>query len=234
MSSFDIQETLGVASEEILAKRHNLFVGASDTPWFRDGRRLEELVTWAVEHTRDSLLVCLPGRLYSSNVFHVDKEGRASALKRGYQLEDTYRARIESVLRDHPRRETVRVIGYGDLHTREFVMRKEALYRAFSIRRGFYQRVIEVAKEYLVARQRPTDDLRAEAIAVYQLQELPIFISPMSTIDSHTTHSAVIYPGFGKFDLLAHDLATSDKFPEIPNWFKPETPMGIASVRLVG
>ena len=233
MLSFEIQETLGVTAVDILAKRHNLFVGASDTPWFRDGRRLEELAGWAIEHTRDSLLICLPGRLYSSNAFHIDKESRALALQRGYQLEDAYRARIGLILRGHPRRETVRVIGYGELHTGEFAMRKEALYRAFSLRRGFYRRIIEVAKEYLAARQRPTDDLRAEAIAVYQLQELPIFIAPLRTIDLEETYSAVIYPGFGKFDELAWDLANG-KFSEIPEWFKPKTPMGIASVKLLG
>jgi tRNA-dependent cyclodipeptide synthase len=233
MSGFEIQETLGIAAEEILAKRHNLFVGASDTPWFREGTRFEELIVWALEKTCESLLVCIPGRLYSSNAFHISKKSRADALQDGYRLEDEFRERVQAVVSRHLLSSKAHVIGYDELQTHDFVRRKEALYRAFGVKQGFYKRVIDVAKDYLRLRNRPVDDRRAEAIAVYQLQELPIFVAALGTIDSAATYSAVIYPGFGKFDLLAHDLATGDKFPEIPGWFKPKTSMGIASVKLV-
>jgi tRNA-dependent cyclodipeptide synthase len=229
--SFLIEKTLGVTAEEILAKRHNLFMGVSDTPWFREGDRLEQLLEWALERTSASLLVMAPGRLYAANYFHIDKRGRAVALRQGFEMEDGFRRRIQAVLSGHSHAHPVSVVGYDFLHTTDFIRRKEALFRAFSIQGEFYRRVIEVAKEYLGARGRSAHDLRAEAVAVYQLEELPIFIAPVRTIDSSVLHSAVVYPGFGRFDELAYDLATSDKFPEIPAWFKLEKPMGIVSVK---
>ena len=234
MFGFEIQETLGVAAEEILARGHNLSVGVSDTPWFNGEGRLESLILWALEHTREKLLVWIPGRMYASNYFHIRKFRRSEALRLGFVAEDRFRARVEAAVRDHLRAgssATIDIVGYDGLLTPEFVYRRSVLYRCFSEQDGFYRRVMEVADEYLQTRGRTVSEKLVEAVAVYQLQEMPMFIAPVRIIGKETAYTTTVYPGMGKFDLLAHDLTRGSVFPELTAKLGLTEPMGIASVK---
>jgi hypothetical protein len=237
MSMIEIRETLGLPAEEILAKRHNLWFGVSDTPWFNDRTRLLQLIFWTLEHTRQNALVCIPGRLFAVNYFHIDRMSRARALYCGFMRERQFRGIIEAELGGIPDR--MLIVDYDDLLDPQFVRRRKILYHAFSEEGPFYRRVIDVAGEYLRARKRTVTTKFAEAIALYQLQELPMFLAPIRFKGEfgHMTFPAAVYPGLGPFDRLARDLVEGWEFPNLSMALRiPEVaePCGIVSVKLAG
>lgn len=195
---------------------------------------LEQIIRWALEHTRQELLIFIPGRLYAVNAYHLDKMSRARALREGYVTEDQFRTRVEAALEDlsPEKRSHVQIVGYDDLLTPAVVRRRAVLYRAFSEEGEFYSRVMEVVEDYLIARQRTVSKTRMEAVAVYQLQELPLFIAPVRTIDSDTAYVAEVYPGLGKFDRLVRDLVEGGVFPELTQKLQLTEQCGIVNVDL--
>jgi len=234
MSRIKISSTLGIAADEILARKHNLWVGVSDSKWFHAEGNLEELILFSLEYTKDELLVWIPGRLYATNYLHLDRLSRAQAIRGGYAVEERFFSRITRLLskRTREERSRVRMAGYDDCLTPAFVRRRSLLYREFSEEGEFYKRVVEIADGFLVARQRTVSKYRAEASALYLLQELPSFLAPLGTIDSSAMYQATVYPGFGKIDELASDLKEGECFPELTERLRIENPSGIVNVEL--
>lgn len=234
MAGIKINAVLGIPTDEILARQHNLWVGVSDSSWFLAPGHLEQIVRWALEHTRQELLIWIPGRMYAVNAYHLDKMSRARALREGYATEDRFRTRVETILATYTSEERshVQIVGYDDLLTSTVIRRRSILYRTFSEEGEFYSRVMEVVEDYLVSRQRTVSKTRMEAVAVYQLQELPIFISPVRTIDADTAYVAEIYPGLGKFDYLVRDLVEGNVFPDLTQKLQLTEQCGIVSVQL--
>ncbi|MFA6099847.1 MAG: tRNA-dependent cyclodipeptide synthase [Patescibacteria group bacterium] len=236
MTGIKINAVLGIPADEILTKQHNLWVGVSDSGWFLAPGHLEQIICWALEHTRQELLIWIPGRMYAVNTYHLDKISRARALREGYAIEDCFRARVETVFASRPSEERshVQIAGYDDLLTPTMVRRRSILYRAFSEEGEFYSRVMEVVEDYLIARQRTVSKTRMEAVAMYQLQELPMFIAPVQTIDADTVYVAEIYPGLGKFDWLVRDLVEGRVFPDLTQKLQLTEQCGMVSVELEG
>lgn len=236
MSGIKINTVLGIPADEILTNRHNLWVGVSDSSWFLAPGHLEQIICWALEHTQQELLVWIPGRMYAVNAYHLDKMSRARALREGYAIEDQFRARVEVALEDLPseKRSHIQIVGYDDFLTSTVIRRRSILYRAFSEEGEFYSRVMEVVEDYLIARQRTVSKTRMEAVAVYQLQELPIFIAPVRTIDADTVYIAEVYPGLGKFDWLVRDLIEGRVFPDLTQKLQLTEKCGMVNVELEG
>ena len=234
MVEFALNVALGISPAGILECRQNLWVGISDTPWFRAPDNLEALIHWAAEHTRDDLLVCIPGRLYSINANHLEKKSRSAALRAGFKMEDEYRHRVEECISGDAavKARPTHIVDYDDLLTPMFIRRRRTLYRAFSEAGAFYGRIMEVAYDYLRSRRRTRTKDRAEAVGLYQLQELPMFIAPLSRLETGAKYDTVVYPGVGKFDQLARDLVEGKVFPDLTQQLELSEPCGIASVSL--
>ncbi len=212
MERLVIEKTLGIPAEEVLAKQHNLWMGISNSGWFEE--HLEQIVLWALAHTKEKLLVVVPGRLWAVNLHHVDKKSRARALRLAFAKEAQYYKRIHDALpADAEGR--VRIVGYDEILTAGYVHWRELFYRAFSEEGPFYDRVMDIARDYLASRGRTINKDRLEAAALYQLQELPMFLGPLRTIGDDTPYTANVYPGLTKFDELVRDLIGGGVLPDI-------------------
>lgn len=233
MSSITITSTQGVSVDSVLQYKFNLWVGVSDSNWFHASHNLERLVQFALDYTRKEVLIWVPGRLYASNYFHLDKMSRAQALRKGYAEETKFRLRVEAWLDAHTiERKRVRMVDYDHCLTSDFVYRRSILYRAFSQQGEFYQRMMEIAQDYLTARQRTASKHRVEASVVYLLEELPSFLAPLGMIDSDVVYQAGVYPGLGKLDILVNDLKEGKLFPDMTDMLRIEKPCGMVNVEL--
>ncbi len=165
MCPLTVQQTLGFTADDVLARRYNLWVGISQSKWFED--HLEKLITWACSHTRDRLLVLVPGRMYAVNVNHIEGMTRALALKYGYEVEAKIRKQIEAISLPHgcPR---IRLADYDEILTPNYVRRRSLLFREFSQEGEFYTRISEIAADFLAARGRTVRKKMVEAAALYQ------------------------------------------------------------------
>lgn len=230
-SVLSISTVLGLNAEDIQAKKHNLWIGVSNSAWFNREGNLESIIRWARNHTRDRLLVLVAGRMYAVNVNHIEKKTRACALREGYEIEARFRARIEALpfINDQP---TIRIVDYDEVMTPAHVMRRSVLFREFSKEEELYKRITGIAADFLRMRGRTADKGRVEAAALYQLQELPLFIAPVRPIngDPDECYEANVYPGLGRFDELARDLIAGKIFPELTARLKLTETCGIVSV----
>jgi tRNA-dependent cyclodipeptide synthase len=233
MFGMKLDQALGVPAEEILARRHNIWVGVSNSRWFNAPGNLERLVRWSLAYTKEHLLIWIPGRLYAVSINHVEKESRARALREGFAAEANFRARIQAMSEETPYSlARIRIADFDETLTPAAVRRRSILYRAFSEEGRFYGRLIEIAREFLVARGRTVTKHRLEASALYQLQELYMFIAPAQVLDDETTYAVEVYPGLGKYDQVVRDLIEGRVFPELTEQLALTDRCGIASVML--
>src|SRR3989344_6747303 len=92
-----INETLGVSKESILNKEHNLWIGFSfGNKWFTK-ENLERLIYFGLKHTKQSLLIWIPSRLYATNLKYVDKLSRSEALKRAFEIGDEKFLEVQNI-----------------------------------------------------------------------------------------------------------------------------------------
>ncbi len=234
MKRLEIEKTLGIQAEEVLAKRHNLWVGISDTSWFNE--HLEVIVRWAFVHSCAQLLVVIPGRLWAVNLNHVEKRSRARALRLAFAKEERCRERLKSVQQELSPESGVRVriISFDDVLTPSYVRQREMLYRAFSEEGSFYERLTDITRDFLAKRGRTVNKERAEAAALYQLQELPMFLGPLRTNGDDMAYAVNVYPGLGKFDQLVRDLIEGVAFPDLTVALEiAAEPSGVVGVALM-
>lgn len=225
-----IEKTLGVSAEEALAKKHNLWVGVSNNGWFNE--HLEQIVLWALDHTREKLLVVVPGRLWAVNLHHVGDKSLPRALRLAFAQEARFCERIATALPAEAR-DKVRIVGYDELLTAQYVHLREMFYRAFSEEGPFYERVIAVVHPYLTDRGRTTSKDRLEAAALYLLQELPMFMGPLRTIADEVGYAVNVYPGLGPFNTLVRDIICGGVLSDINAGFAIDRgPSGGVSVAL--
>jgi tRNA-dependent cyclodipeptide synthase len=228
-----LEGSKGVSENEILEGRHNLWLGISDSKWFNEGKNLEALFRWAYCYTRDTLFVWIPGRLYAININHIECKSRAKALARGYEKEGEFRLRLQSEMALLDRKEEKRVIiaDYDDVLTPSFIWRRNLLYREFAKQELFYERLMEIAETFLRSRGRTVSVERKEAVALYQLQELPMFLACVRTLKDDVEFSVEAYPGFGPFDELVRQIVEGrDGFGFLKESLQLKASVGILSI----
>lgn len=231
MFGMKLDRTLGIPEREILDRRHNIWVGVSNSRWFNTPGNLEGLIRWSLAHTREKLLIWIPGRLYAVSINHIEKQSRARALREGFAAEARFRARIDEMFLATPvERKRIRIADYDETLTPRMCRRRSVLYRAFSEEGAFYHRLIEIAEEFLISRGRTVSKRRLEASALYQLQELHMFLSPVQMVHDDTTYAVETYPGLGKYDQLVRDLVEGRVFPQLTRQLMLTSRCGIASL----
>lgn len=229
-----LEHCVGLPKEDVLQKKYNLWFGMSDTPWFHNVENLRAQIAWVLEHTCERLLIWIPPTMYAINYQHLEKQHQARALREAYELENTYREMITSILTSISveKSKKITVADYDDLLTPEALHRRKILYKAFSEEGEFYNRIAEIGTDFLEARGRTVTKERLEALALFQLNELPFFVAPLSTIHQpNEEYQAVVYPGYGKLDTLARELIDGTTFPELTrqlNLTKPCGTLGLA------
>lgn len=234
MKSVVLENTVGIPAEEILGRKHNLWVGVSDSTWFNTPDNFELAIRWGLDHTRDKLLLWMPGRLYAMNIRHIERRSRARSLRDGFTKEHEFRSRAEQMLTQCSAEERGRVcfVDYDRILTPLYVERRSVLYREYSLENDFYRRVDEIVEGFLAIRGRTASKERKEAVAIFVIQELPMFVEPVRLIDSEDAFAVEIYPGTGKVDQLALDLVEGKLFPEITEKLRLKDPCGVASIKL--
>lgn len=228
-----LEHCVGLPKEDILKGKYNLWFGMSDTPWFHNVENLRNQIDWVLKHTTERMLVCIPGRMHAINYQYLEKCSRAKALRQGFALENSFHKTIELLISKSPLARTKKVVtaDYDELLTPTYIHRRKALYKAFSEEGSFYTRIIDIGTDFLQARQRTITKERLESIALYQLQELPMFIAPIASIhEPEVFYDAIVYPGFGKLDILARELVDGTTFPELTEQLQLTKPCGIVSV----
>lgn len=229
----ELKDTLLVSKESILNKERNLWMGYSHgNKWFTS-ENIQSLINFGVTYTKESFLIWIPSRLYSTNFKYIENKSRAEALRLAFELGDEMKQKIEVIVDKLPEDQKRKVIisSYEESLTLKFFAQRELLMKEFSKQLKFYDLVMEIANDILEARERTVSKDRAESVALYVLQELPLFLDGVSKIDEGPVHTVIIYPGLGKLDHLVSAIKERDEFADIREKLQITNETGIADVQ---
>jgi hypothetical protein len=177
---------------------------------------IKALIDFALLYTKEKILICIPGRLQSTNYYYFDKLSRAEALKKAFKEEDDLKSEINKIIAKLPdgQQELISITNYDDVLTPLAIKRRELLYREFAKQGKFYEQVLEIVGDILASRGREYEKRKAESLALYVLQELCLFFGIQKNDDS-TVYTAIAYPGLGKFDEFIEDIVMGKGFPKL-------------------
>lgn len=227
-----LNETLGVSKESILNKEHNLWIGFSfGNKWFTK-ENLERLIGFGLKYTKESLLVCIPSRLYATNLRYIDKLSRAESLRRAFEIGDEKFLEVKNIesLFVAKDRDKIIIAKYDDILTSEYLKQREVLLREFAEQKEFYKLVIDVSSKMLELRARTVSKERSESVALFILQELPLLIDGVMKMDTNKIHTVILYPGLGKLDELVMKIRDDSAFKLLRGKLNIQHSIGIASV----
>lgn len=222
-----------VSKESVLNQEHNLWIGFSfGNKWFTK-ENLERLINFGLKYTKQSLLVWIPSRLYATNLRYIDKLGRAESLKRAFEIGDEKFLEVQNIKSMLSVEDQNRVIiaNYDDVLTSEYLKQREVLLREFSKQQEFYNLIMEISFETLELRGRTATKDRAESVALFVLQELPLFIDGVMKIGTSIVHTVVLYPGLGKLDELVMKIRNNNGFELLRDKLNIKNSIGIVSIK---
>ena len=237
LSSFNvnmvsIKGNKGVDFGEVEAKKHNLWIGISLSNKIFTPENIKSLILFCLEHTKDRVLVWIPGRMQATNYRYFERMGRADALKKGFAEEDVCKKAIKQILNELPKEKAEKVViaNFDDTCTSKYIKQREIFFRAFSEKGKFYDSVMEIIEEVIIARGRPVNKDNKESLALYIIHELPLFCDGAQKIGDDTIYTVIPYPGFGKIDELEMDIIEGSKYPEITQKLGLTNKVGILDV----
>lgn len=236
MALVEIKKYIGTDSVEIQEKKHNIWIPISLSNKVFTPEHIEALIRFALENTKEKVLVLIPGRMHATNYRYFDGMRRSEAIKKGYEDEDACREIVEEVLQSLPEQQqhVIKIANYDDVCTPKHMRQKEVFFRAFAEQGNFYEAVIEVMKDFIAHRGRTFEVGKAESLALYALSELPFFVDGVNVIgDEATFYTLNPYPGSGKLDDLEVQIIEGNVFPELTKQLKLQNKVGIIDVDFI-
>jgi tRNA-dependent cyclodipeptide synthase len=227
----NIKGIKGVELSEITEKKHNIWIGISLSNKIFTRENIKSLIQFALENTREKVLVWIPGRMHTTN-YYIDRVSRADALKRAFQDEDRCKELVAEILSEFPSEERNKVVisNYEDTCTPKHIKQKGVLLREFSNKDQFYDDVLEIVAEIIKSRGRTYNKERAESLSLYVISELPMFVDGVQANGDPTTYTVIPYPGFGKVDELEMAIVKGEKYPELTKKLDLSNKVGIIDV----
>jgi len=231
----EIKQAFGLTPAEAGEKKHNIWIGISMSNRKFTPENIEALILWALENTKEKVLVWIPGRMQTTNYHYFDKMDRSKALKKAFDEEDRFKKIVQDILNNLPevKRNRVTIANFDDTHTPKYIRHQEIFYREFAEQGDFYESIMRIVEDMITARGRTIEKGRAESLSVYVLQELPMFLDGIQTLYSDDLYTLIPYPGSGKLDELEVDIIDGKRFPELTKKLKLENKVGILDVEFV-
>lgn len=209
-------QSIGIGLDEIYNRQHNIWIGISFSNKIFTLDNIKALIDFALLHTKEKILILIPGRLQSANYYYFDKLSRAKALRKAFEEEDNLKSEINKLITELPdsQRKIISIASYDDVLTPLAIKRRELLYREFAKPGKFYDQVLQIVADILASRGREFEKRKAESLALYVLQELCLFLGIQKNNDP-TVYTAIAYPGLGKFDAFIEGIVTGKEYPKL-------------------
>ncbi len=100
----------GVDSGEVKAKKYNLWIGISLSNKIFTPENIKSLILFCLEHTKDKVLVWIPGRMQANNYRYFERIGMADALRKGFAEEDACKEVVKQILNELSKEQADKVV----------------------------------------------------------------------------------------------------------------------------
>lgn len=223
---------MGIHLEEIYARRHNIWIGISLSNRLFDSEHIRAMLDFALQYTKEKILIWVPGRIQATNYYYFEKFGRAESLRRAFADEDRMKDTITAIVLRLPVKQQAKitVANYDETCDPVCIKRREIFFREFSRQSDFYHSVLEIAKNIVEGRGRSPEIKRLEAVALYILHELPYFVGGIRTLENPVYYTAILYPGMGKLDVLTQTIMEGRAYPALTRALDLRVNVGIVDI----
>lgn len=213
---------LNATPEEVESRKFNIWIGCSLGNSYFTKEHLEAYIHWALDHTRENVLVAIPDRIYAINLEVLDGYTPERAVRAAMHRGDKREVVIKNIVTALPleKRSLVVIARWHELErSRYHEYRTNTMFEEFRKKGEFYNYVLDIVKANPKVREKNPSVEGLEKLAEYVLYELPVFLNGAKygglPEDGGKTYTLIVYPGFGLFDCLCDGLQKHTLFPEL-------------------
>ncbi|MFH1752309.1 MAG: tRNA-dependent cyclodipeptide synthase [archaeon] len=221
--SLVIKNVLGATKEEIKARNFNIWLGISlGNKYLQSKNKIKQYVEWALENTKETVLVLIPGGLEVVNYEVLKGYSREKAVKLAKERGEELFRMVENIKDKFPtnKRELIQVVKWGIIEENiEYLKIKSIVYSEFEINQEFKLKILDIVKSQLGERA-PKEQEKIVKLASYVLDELPILLRGINY--QGKLYSLLPYPGLTLIDELVFDLIENKAFSSLAKKIKPE------------
>jgi len=216
-----ITSYLNVTEEEVINKKHNIWIGISLGNKYFTKENINEYILWALNNTRESVLVVIADTLHAVNLEILDRRSPKRALDKAVRIGDQKNKEIQEIVDSLPidLKAKVRIVRWNDVTCHESYRKNFKLIKDYYDKNPeFRQLILDITKFGRLDRAERISKMtegELDSLANYVLYELPNFVDGVQEYGNDKIYTILPYPGLNKLDELAVGLSNKLIFPEL-------------------
>jgi tRNA-dependent cyclodipeptide synthase len=223
-----IENCLGTTIEDVTSKKFNIWIGISLGNKYFTRENIREYILWALDNTKDDVLVVIADSLYEIKLEVLDKYSKLRAFKVASRLGDIKAKEIEEAISSlsDEKRKLIKIVRFGEvLNTKHYDDSLELITEFYKTNKEFNEYILNIVKEIYKNSPQTLTLVKIDKLAEYALREIPVYIN--GCYFDEKCYSATIYPGLGLIDKLIIGLHKGSLFPELANKLKVHNDIAI-------
>jgi tRNA-dependent cyclodipeptide synthase len=218
-----IKKYLNTNGEEVKSKKFNIFIGISLGNKYFTKENIKKYITWALENTRDNVLVLIADKNHAINYEVLNGYGPQRALqvalRKGEETEDS----VKKIVRGLPKEKhhLIKICKWDDAKKSTYYQDKiKIILNEFSENTKFHDFIIKIVQENLNAKAEGLNLEQLEKLSLYVLDELPILLNGVEF--EGKIYNLHPYPGLSCLDDLLMGLQNGTMFPKLAKMLEIE------------
>ncbi len=210
-----ITNYLNATKEKVESREYNLWIGISLGNKYFTSERLRDYITSCLKITREKVLVIVADEPQAINYEVFEGKSHEAALAKAHRKgEDVFRVLEDIVVQlSEYDKAKVKIVRWRELAETSWYQERLKIFKVVFQSKDFKDKLIQIVQMNMGDRLDKIETLQVERLAMYVLEELPIFMGALNfegyDYDLH------LYPGLSLLDNLIIDLQKGKIFPEI-------------------
>ncbi len=216
-----IEKYLNTNKEEVENKSFNIWIGISLGNKYFTKEHIQAYITWALEYTKERVLVVIGDALHASNLEVLDRRTPEAALRKALRMGDIKFDEVKEIISGltTEQQTKVSVVRWKDiLDTNEYKKNITIVLDAYKNNFAFRQEIQGITKSGRKDRAERLEKLseaELDRLCDYVLNEIPHFVNGVQGYGDDTIYTLIPYPGLSKLDELFVGLQNKTLFPEV-------------------
>lgn len=213
-----IVKVRGGKKEDVLSKKHNIFIGISmGNKWFTK-EHIKEYIEWALKNTKEKVLIWIADKIHAVNYEVKNNQSHENALKRALREGDKKMIIIKEMIQELSKkeRERIDIARWGDLEVLNYHIKlKDFFHEKFSKDKKFKESVLDVVTSTISLSFTNT---QIEKLSEYVLNELPEILATFTF--KGVEYGCYPYPINTNVAAFVEKIQDKEIFPEIAKELK--------------
>src|SRR3989344_60771 len=200
-----IVKCLGATKEEVESGKFDIWVGISLGNKYFTKENVKKYILWALENTKEDVLVLIGDRLYAIKLEALDKYREQRALKVASRLGDKIEKDVKEIISELPleKRALVKTARFSEIiKTKYYNYRLDLLLDYYQKNKEFREFIANIVKSVYRKGPHTLNEERIDKLAEYVLREIPVYLNGAYASDKEKYYRCTIYPGLGLIDDL--------------------------------